>query len=133
MGTPHILAVKASLGLDAVGGSCFVAPGSSVSVQNMKATNTIHTVCCNGIQSHEKHTKPQIVSYPARPFSPSTKPDRRWMRNGLRIRQKPVTDCSPGVSLERNQTRCSSVRVLQNLAGFKVQVISVRVLSTTEA
>ena len=39
MGTPHIPTVKASLGLDAVGGSCFAVPGSSVSVQNMKATN----------------------------------------------------------------------------------------------
>ena len=75
MGTPHIPAVMASLGLDAVGGRCFAAPGCSVSAQNMKATNNAHTVCCNRIQSHDKHTKAHIVSSPARPFSPSTKPD----------------------------------------------------------
>ena len=44
MGTPHIPAVKVLLGLDAVGGSCFGAPGCSVSAQNMKATNTIQCV-----------------------------------------------------------------------------------------
>ena len=50
------------------------------------------------------------------------------------VRQTLVAvNCSPLVSLEPNQTRCSSVRVVQNLAGFKVQVISLRVLSTTEA
>ena len=45
MGTPHIPAVKASLGLDAVGGSCCGAPGSSVSLQNMKAMNTMNIQC----------------------------------------------------------------------------------------
>ena len=44
-----------------------------------------------------------------------------------------IVNCSPEVSLELNQTRCSSVRVLQTLSGFKVHVISVQVLSTTEA
>ena len=77
MGTPHIPAVKVSLGLDAVGGTRFAAPGCSLSAQNMKATNDAHTVCCNRIQSHDQHTKPHIVRSPARPFSPSTKPDFR--------------------------------------------------------
>ena len=36
-----------------------------------------------------------------------------------------LLNSSPGVSLELNQTWCSSVRVLQTLPGFKVQVISV--------
>ena len=42
MGTSHIPAVKASLGLNAVGDNCFAAPRSGMSVENMKATNTIH-------------------------------------------------------------------------------------------
>ena len=80
MGTPHIPAVKASLALDAVGGSCFTAPGSSVSAQNMKATHTIfaHTVCCNRIQSHDKHTKPQIAIKVDHTHPPEV--DERWSR-----------------------------------------------------
>ena len=62
MGTPHIPAVKPSLGLDAVGGSCFAAPGCSVSAQNMKATNNAHTVCCNRIQSHDKHISHTLLA-----------------------------------------------------------------------
>ena len=45
MGTPHIPAVKASPGLDAVGGSCCGAPASGVSLQNMKAMNTMNIQC----------------------------------------------------------------------------------------
>ena len=51
----------------------------------------------------------------------------RWETNTC------VVNCSPGVSLEWNQTRWSSVRLLKTSSGFKVQVIRVRVLSTTEA
>ena len=44
-----------------------------------------------------------------------------------------VVSCSPPLTLERNQTRCSFVKALQWLAGSEVQVIIVRFLSTTEA
>ena len=84
MGTPHIPAVKASLALDAVGDSCFTAPGSSVSAQNMKATHTTfactYRQCVNRIQYQDKHTKPHtlLAIHAARPcILTLTKPDFR--------------------------------------------------------
>ena len=99
-----IPAVKTPAGLNVVGGGSLAAPGGGTPAVNMKAVNTCtHIVMQGNVIAHNVTTKIQSMN------------------------------CSPEVSLEPNQTRCSSVRMLQTSSGFKVQVISLRVLSTTEA